>query len=275
MEEDGSGMDIRVKMTGVIRFSVLTPGFYADRFPDQKDAAAHLFSPERMDLRFRLFEKLCLPSLARQSDPDFQFVVLTSDQMPREQLWRLEDLLSPLENSRLLVAAPDGHYQLIKSAYALVPEGEATHAIRFRLDDDDAVDLNFVRRTKAIAQTMIPMQGEQTPFIIANNRGFYLKGRGAEAEVFDTCERAPLSVGTSLVVPKGNPLNPYRFNHRKFAEHFNTFSDISGPFFLRSIHGDNKSETTMMGKTRQWRPRVLRRNLKRHFGLTLEELREI
>ncbi len=268
-------MEIRVKMTGVIRFSVLTPDYYAGRFPDQADAAAHLYSPDRMELRFRLFEKLCLPSLARQSDQDFQFVVLTSDQMPRDCLWRLEDLLSPLSNSRLMVAAPDVHYQLLKGAYNLVPEEDETHFIRFRLDDDDAVDMDFVTRTKAIAKTMIPMQGGNTPFILANNRGFYLKGRGEEAEIFDTCERAPLSVGTSLVAPKGHPMNPYRFNHRKFPQHFNTFSDISAPYFLRSIHGDNKSDPTLMGQTRTWRKKVLQRNLKRHFGVTMDELRNI
>lgn len=268
-------MDISIKMTGVIRFSVLTPDYYARRFPDQKDAAAHLFSPERMELRFRLFEKLCLPSLARQTDQDFRFVVLTSDQMPRDQLWRLEDLLSPMENSRLMVAAPDVHYQLLKAAYDSVPEEGESHFIRFRLDDDDAVDMNFVQRTKAYAQSMIPMQGAETPFIISYNRGFYLKGRGADAEFFDTCERAPLSVGTSLVGPKGHPMNPYRYNHRRFAQYFNTFSDISAPCFLRTIHGDNKSNPALLGDNRRWSDRVLRRNLKRHFGMTPEELREI
>ena len=234
-------MAITVKMTGVIRFSVLTSDYYARRFPAQEDAAAHLFSPERMQLRFRMFEKLCLPSLARQSDADFRFVVLTSDQMPGDCLRRLEELLSPLDNSRLMAVPPGVHYQLLKEAYDMVPSEGESHFIRFRLDDDDAVDMDFVRRTKAIAQAMIPMQGEDTPFIIANNRGFYLKGRGQAAEIFDTCERAPLSVGTSLVGPAGNPMNPYRFNHRKFPQHFNTFSDISAPYFLRSIHGDNKS----------------------------------
>ena len=148
-------MAITVKMTGVIRFSVLTSDYYARRFPAQEDAAAHLFSPERMELRFRMFEKLCLPSLVRQSDADFRFVVLTSDRMPGDCLRRLEDLLRPLQNSRLVAAPPGVHYQLLKQAYEMMPEEGESHFIRFRLDDDDAVDMDFVRRTKAIAQTKI------------------------------------------------------------------------------------------------------------------------
>jgi hypothetical protein len=268
-------MAVAVKMTGVVRFSVLTNGLYSERFPDPADAAAYLFSPERMELRFRLFERVCLPSLARQSDPDFRLVVLTSDQMPRQYLWRLEDLLSPLENTSLVVSEPGAHYQLIREAYDSVPAGDETHAIRFRIDDDDAVDGNYVKRTKAFARSLIQMQGDEAPFVIAYNRGIYLRGRGEEAEIYDACERLPLSIGTAVVVPVSSPLNPYRYNHRKFPQYFNTFTDISAPCFLRTIHGDNKSTPTEAGDTRQWGEKTLRRNLKRHFGLTPEALREI
>ncbi len=265
----------KVKMTGVVRFSVLTEDYYARRYPTVEEAAAHLFSDERMELRFRYFERLCLHSMIRQSDPDFHLVVLTSDQMPRAHLWRLEDMLAPHYNIQLLTAPVGVHYKLLQEAYDLIPDQEETHFVRFRLDDDDAVDGNFVKRTKNFARSMIRMQGKRTPFIIAYNRGFYLRGRGPEAEVYDTCERAPLSAGTALVAPADDRMNPYRYNHRKFAQYFNTFTDISGPFFLRSIHGDNKSNPSEMGDTRQWSERILRRNLKRHFDLTPEQLQEI
>ncbi len=67
--------EIKIKTVGLLRFSVLTPTYYAERFDTLEKTAAHLFSPERMELRFRIFENLCLPSLTRQSDRDFECVL--------------------------------------------------------------------------------------------------------------------------------------------------------------------------------------------------------
>ncbi|MFT7595465.1 MAG: hypothetical protein ACI8R4_002794 [Paracoccaceae bacterium] len=265
-------MDYQVKTVGVLRFSVLTPTYYAERFDSLEKTAAHLFSPERMELRFRLFEQLCLPSLTRQSDPDFDAVVLTAESMPTIYMDRLRALLDPLPNIHCTPVGTDKHYQLLRSGYNSVPTETATHRVMFRLDDDDAVDNDFVARTKMIADAMLRMQGPDTPFIIAYNRGFYVRGTPDGNEVFDACEHAPLSTGTTLVAPLDHAANPYRFNHRKIAQHYNTFSDISVPGFIRTIHGDNKSNPKQMGLTHKMKPRDIDKKLRLHFDTDLDQL---
>ncbi len=261
-----------IKMVGLLRFSVLTPTYYSERFDTLEQTAAHLFSPEHMDLRFRIFEKLCLPSLIRQSDANFDCVVLTAQSMPAQYLDRLRALLDPAPNIHCMPVGTDKHYQLLKSGYNSVPTGECSHRILFRLDDDDAVDLDFIKRTKRLAAGMLTLQGPDTPFIIAYNRGFYVRSSDGETEIFDACERAPLSTGTALVARVDHPANPYRFNHRKLAQHYNTFSDISVPAFIRTIHGDNKSNPTQMGITHKMRPKVIDDQLIRHFGVSRDDL---
>ena len=265
-------MDLKVKMIGLLRFSVLSPTYYSERFSTTEETAAHLFSTERMELRFRLFENLCLPSLMRQSDMDFTLIVLTAKSMPEQYLNRLLDLLESLPN---VICRPVGigiHYKLLKRAYAAVPLDDATHQILFRLDDDDAVDIDFVKRSKHLAQGMIPIQGPDTPFILAHNRGFYVHKRDDGVEVYDACEKAPLSTGTALVGPAGFDANPYRFNHRRFAQHFNTFSDISVPSFVRTVHGDNKSNPAQMGITHKWSNDQIKVGLRQHFDLSISDL---
>lgn len=262
-------------MVGLLRFSVLSPTYYSERFRTLDETAAHLFSPERLELRFRIFESLCLPSLMRQSDMDFTLVVLTAKTLPAAYLTRLLDLLDPLPN---VVCRPVGtgiHYRLLKRAYAAVPLDDASHQILFRLDDDDAVDINFVRRTKHLARGLIPLQGGDTPFVLANNRGFYAQKTEHGVEVYDACEKAPLSIGTALVAPVGHGANPYRYNHRKFGQHFNMFSDISVPAFVRTIHGDNKSDPTQMGLTRKWGEERIEAGLQQHFDLSVDALQEL
>lgn len=268
-------MDRKVKTVGLLRFSVLTPTYYSERFKTLEETAAHIFSPERMELRFRLFEKLCLPSLVRQSDPDFDMVVLTAESMPERYLTRLLDLVEPLPNIHCLPVGTGNHYKLLQKGYNSVPAEECSHRILFRLDDDDAVDMNFIKRTKRLAEGLLRLQGPKTPFVIAYNRGFYLRSTGAEVEVFDACERAPLSTGTTLVAPVGSGANPYRFNHRKLAQHFNTFSDISVPAFIRTIHGDNKSNPAQMGLTHKLTEAQIANQLEKHFGITMAELRAV
>lgn len=265
-------MQVNLRMIGLVRFSVLSPSYYSERFASLEETAAHLFAPERMELRFRLFEQLCLRSLARQGDKRFRLVVLTAEALPRPYMERLQDLITPLPNAELRAVPPAEHHRQLKDAYDAVPVRRATHRVLFRLDDDDAVDRHFVKRTKALARGLIPVQGAETPFIIAHNRGFYLERQGEGTALIDTCERAPLSAGAALVAPAGHPDTPYAVNHRRFAQHYNTFSDISVPAFLRTIHGDNKSTPSKRGITGAWSAARRASALKRHFGLDPADL---
>lgn len=268
-------MDQKTIMVGLLRFSVLTPTYYTERFEALEEIAEHLFSPQRMGLRFHLFENLCLPSLVRQSDPDFQCVVLTARSMPAQYRDRLQNLLDPLPNVHYRAVEPDIHYQLLKAGYNSLPTGDATHRILFRLDDDDAVDLNFVKRTKRLAAVLKKMHRRDKPTIIAYNRGYYVRIQNGENEVFDACERAPLSTGAALLAPVDYPRNPYRFNHRAFGQHFNVYSDISTPGFIRTIHEDNKSSPTQMGLTRKQDPTEMARHISRHFGIDVKDLKAL
>lgn len=268
-------MDRQVKTVGLLRFSVLTPTYYSERFKTLEDTAAHLFSPERMELRFRLFEQLCLPSLTRQSDPEFDMVVLTAESMPERYLERLVDLIEPLPNIHCLPVGTQNHYKLLQKGYNAVPHDDCTHRILFRLDDDDALDKDFVKRTKRLASGLMKLNRPKAPFVIAYNRGFYVRSDGEKNEIFDACERAPLSTGTTLVAPVGHGANPYRYNHRKLAQHFNTYSDITVPAFIRTIHGDNKSNPAQMGLTHKLGEAEIEAQLQKHFDMSLDRLRAL
>ena len=268
-------MTQRMNMVGLVRFSVLTPTYYSERFSNLKQTARHLFDEDRMELRFSIFEKLCLPSLVQQTDGDFDLVVLTAKAMPEIYLNRLQDLLAPYHNMHLRPVGTRNHYRLLKQGYDSIPVNDASHRILFRLDDDDAVDLDFVRRTRALATGLLPLQPAETSFVIAHNRGFYLQATPEGAEIFDAIEQAPLSAGTALVTPLGSGANPYKFNHRKLARHFNLYSDMQAPAYIRTIHGDNKSEPAQSGITRRMEPAEIDACLKAHFGQSLDALRAL
>ncbi|MQY44416.1 hypothetical protein GG681_17370 [Epibacterium sp. SM1969] len=267
-------MTVKLQIVGLVRFSVLSPTFYTQRFDTLEQTAAYLYAPERMELRFRLFETLCLPSLVEQSDSAFDLVVLTSREMPTPYLHRLRKLLEPHPHIHMHPLLPAAHFRLIRRGYGAVSDEGFSHRAQFRLDDDDCVDLRFIERLRKTALGLIPLQADDAPFAICGNRGFYACKTETGVEVYDTCEHAPLSTGTALVGPVGASLNPHRYNHRRFAQHYNTYSDISVPSFVRTIHGDNKSDTTHMGMARRWSEDQIETALRQHFGLTQTYLRE-
>lgn len=268
-------MERTFKTVGLLRFSVLTPTYYSERFPTLEETAAHIFSDARMDLRFRIFENLCLPTLANQTDPDFEMIILTAESMPTVHLQRLVDLLDPLPNIHCRPVGTDNHYKLLQDGYNSISRDGITHRILFRLDDDDAVDLNFVKRTKRLAKGLARFQSPRNPFVIAHNRGLYVRTTADGPEIFDAVERAPLSTGTTLVAPAKHGHNPYRFNHRKLAQHYNTYSDISVPAYIRTIHGDNKSNPAQMGLTNTISQEKIAEQVQTHFGMTMDDLRAL
>ena len=172
-----------------------------------------------------------MPSMVGQSDDGFDLVVMTSRLMPELYIERLQDLLAPFPNIHCRTYWPHNHFRLLNRGFASVPERDATHQAFFRLDDDDCLDGEFIHRTRHAAERMLPLQGPDAPFAITGNRGFYARKAMVGVEVYDTCEHAPLSAGATLVGRVGQALNPYRFNHRRFAQHYNTYSDISVPSF--------------------------------------------
>ncbi len=259
-----------------MRFSVLTPTYYSERFDSLDAIAEHIFSPERMTLRFHLFEKLVLPSLLRQSDDGFDLVILTAERLPAEYMERLQTLLAPAPHIHLRAVGAERHYQLLKGGFNSVDPGEASHRILFRLDDDDAMDINYIRRLKWICRNLLKMHPLTESYAIAFNRGFYVRREADVAnEVFDAVERAPLSTGTALLAPVGYHRNPYRYNHRALPQHYNTYSDISVPAYIRTIHGDNKSTPTQMGITHKLKPERIDAELQKGFGVTLAEMQAL
>lgn len=264
---------VSIQVVGLVRFSALTPDYYADQFDTIDKIAAHIFSPERMERRFHLFENLCLPSLIRQTDPNFTCAVRTSDRMPDQYLERLLSIFEPLDNIVCVPEAPDKQYQLLNRTYDFLRRpGRHSHCLSFRLDDDDAVDVNFVKRIRHMARALLQIHGPQSHTMISHNSGFYVDLRTDPVEVFDSRERQPLSVGSALLSPMDKPGNPYSYNHRKFAQHYNLYSDLTVPAFLRSLHPDNKSNPAQLGIVRKLKPHQIARRVKRHFEVDLEDL---
>jgi hypothetical protein len=126
--------------------------------PDEDGAAlARLYDETRMARRFFLFESLTLPSLINQTDRDFRTVIMSSEVMPD----RFKDRLSAIAAKLPGAVVEFSQHQRGDLAFqkfmieASGFKGRAT-SVHFRLDDDDAVSVNYISRLRDVTRVLSP-----------------------------------------------------------------------------------------------------------------------
>lgn len=150
-----------VKIVGVCRFSMLGRGdwkAYRNQ-PDEKleeiyrEKEEELFAPVRMEGRLATFEHLTLKSMAAQSDNDFIFLVISSNRMPEKYRKRLTDICAGVEQVVLRFLPP---IHISAAIHQVMGELEkpVSETVQFRLDDDDCVSKDFIRRARRHAGAM-------------------------------------------------------------------------------------------------------------------------
>lgn len=132
--------------------------------------AADLLTPQRMARRFASFEHLTLASIKAQTDPDFRFVVVTTNRLPPHMRARLEALCAPVPQVELIYSDAPGLSQVLRPV--LVREREKTegHVVQFRLDDDDALPVRYIENLRRHAARF----ADQDRFAISFNRGLMM-----------------------------------------------------------------------------------------------------
>lgn len=260
----------RNRIVGVVRFSFPALSAFG-RTPQDADAArAMLYDPARLERRFALFERLMLPSMLAQTDQDFQLGFVIGDDFPRPWRDRLGDAIAALPGAFLFPHEPAHNYKATHAAFRAAKLDGATHFTTFRLDDDDAMDREFIGRLRRQAQSLQALSGNK-PYAIGHNHGFWLEIGGQGNRLYDVRERTP-ACGLALVSGIKSGLTVYVQNHRDVAERFNTWLDAETPAFIRTVHRDNDATPHVAGKKETIDPAEARALVERHFPFRHEDL---
>lgn len=263
----------RNQIIGLMRFSFPCKGGFAKDEEDMAVLEARLFDPERLARRFDLFEKLTLPSLKAQSDGDFRMVFLIGKNLPSEWRDRLNDGIADLKGARVVSLPPLAHYLAIRKAYHLATPDAATHVTGFRLDDDDALDIDHIARMRRTVEAMLPAVGMDAPLVTGCNRGFFLERKASGNEIYEVVEKNPIGLGLAMTTPRGVSENIFRRNHRFCSQFYNTFTEANTPAFIRTVHSDNDSDPHASGRIEKSVWEDVAPMLENHFPFTAEFLR--
>lgn len=99
-----------------------------------------------LDERFRLFEKYTFPSIRKQSNQQFTWLVLFSNQTPKEYVSRVVKLKGKWENFRPLYLTDKEAYNFNEYLNDVLSEYDSDYYITTRIDNDDAISVKFIER---------------------------------------------------------------------------------------------------------------------------------
>ena len=197
-----------MQVIGLCRFSYPALGGFQVDFASMEEKLAYLYAPDRMEERFRTFECLTLPPLRAQTDPDFIFLVLIGDTLPAAYRARLETLLRDLPQARLVVFPPKPHREIMKRVINKARSFDDAPCLQFRMDDDDAVAIDFVERLRDVATRLQPLAADRSLIAIDFNRGF-LAEAGPEGLARGGNANTLSDGGTGAACGAGKPANDH------------------------------------------------------------------
>lgn len=172
--------------------------------------------PAWLSHRFELFEKICLPSVASQSERNYHWILLVSDRTPPKFMARLMADLALVSSPSAILFVREYSEQFFNSAILSRLERAVDRVVSTRLDNDDAIARDYMARVREEAGHL-PKNGD---FVINFRQGCQVANNG--------------------IFPRNARLNPF-------------LSVVSSPRKLRTAfathHGKMDSVGTVIDKT--------------------------
>lgn len=238
-----------MQIVGICRFSyVATRGWKRAVRDDIRATEEMLYTPERMEERFLLFENVCLPSMLEQTDGDFRFLVLASSRMPAQYRDRLEALVAGHGRVALHYLRPRPMTEAVTVALRRTVDPDGPPAVQFCIDDDDALSVHYVARLRAAVSGILGSDfAARLPVAYNNPRGITLSKKGGDFVAHENF--APfLALGLAVITDATIPTNAYTVPHLKTATRLFALSDPEPMTYLRGLHDHHDSHGISKGR---------------------------
>ncbi|MDO5642011.1 MAG: glycosyltransferase [Paracoccus sp. (in: a-proteobacteria)] len=252
-----------MNVVGHCRFSYFGTSDTGRAIQDVDKAMALLWNPQRMAVRFHLFEKITLPSIRNQTDQDFQFAIIASEQMPGAFRDRLEALVEGDSNIRILWTSDPSIKKASRPLMLEASNDRKDRALHFRLDDDDGLAADYVRRLKLAAEPL------DAPGVISFTRGIigYLDHGTARHRPF---RKLGIAIGYGIVKEPHDTSSPFSIQHTRYAEkhlghrddefvayHYTRHSTNNTNGYDQVIHRDGRVQDAIAVRARREAPELV------------------
>ncbi|UXU76064.1 MULTISPECIES: glycosyltransferase [unclassified Paracoccus (in: a-proteobacteria)] len=232
---------MRVQMLGLCRFSYLGERGFQTRHRSLQDRRAFLYDPQRLARRWHWFERVTLPALLAQTEPDFTLVLMTGPDLPEPYLSRLRELESLAPQFRLALVPPmPFHLRACLRAIAPHIDARADVVGHFRQDDDDAVAVDYIQRSRADFADLQGLWKREGRLFCDHARGLVLHAKARPVTLEQRVIHAA-SAALTVFLPPDAGQSVLHFPHWQIACHMPGVTFADRLMFLRVLNQDNDS----------------------------------
>ena len=230
-----------MQVIGLCRFSYPALGGFQVEHDTVAERIAYLYSEDRMEERFRLFETVALPSLQAQTDPDFELLIVTGDSLPRQHRDRLQDLTAAMPQVRILAEPPRRHREVMKEVLNAARRDPGQPCLQFRFDDDDAVAAEFIERLRETAADCTPLLAKTDTAAIDFNRGYIAEFGADGISASAPAVRPYFTVALAMYAGPRCRKTIMNFAHHRIHHHMPSVTVTDVPMWVRSHNRFNDS----------------------------------
>jgi hypothetical protein len=260
------------------------------------DELAPLIEHNYWNARLELFQKFCLPSVMAQKNKDFSWVIIIDPELPESMEKELDDMINRENVSHIRVILYKWNFGDSLSDPSWLPIEECKHKkylVTTRLDNDDALSLDFTQRIKNLSQT-IYVNG----FVIVSYSRGYTWNDSKSGSIYKQIQAPMIALGLTMIADTSKyPLTIYCGRHTRLLSYLKTPSEhkifkthyenngelqlsrqqqqalarkrykivrVSTPIFIRTIHDTNHQKNLVQSKKEKNNKNDL---IKKYFNL--------
>lgn len=234
-----------LQVLGLCRFSVPTKDAFQTTPKTQEDKIAFLYDPARLAYRFAWFENMLLPSIAAQRDKAFRLVVMMGDDFPEPWRSRMERHIAAHPQLVGEYVPYSFHRRRVGIVMTKHSDPQADAIAQFRLDDDDAVAIDFVRTLRSDYLDMEGYFHHQERMALEYGRGMMVLDRGDGSLGLRPVITHFWSAALAILTRPGDG------HHLLEKAHYHTWRSMAAVsntdefMFLRGEHAMNDSKTAL------------------------------
>ena len=229
-----------MQVIGLCRFSYPAIGGFQVDHDDIDERIAYLYGEERLEERFQLLETVALPCLRKQTDPDFDLIIVIGDQLPKRHHDRLQDLTADIKQIQIIEKPPRPQREVMKKILNNARKDPSKPCLQFRHDDDDAFAVDFIERLREASRDAENLTEKNKAVAFDWNKGLVAEfgANGISAtEIF-----RPFYVAALGMQIRGDcPLTIMNFAHEKISRFMPCVTYADPPMFVRSHNTSNDS----------------------------------
>lgn len=232
---------MRIQVLGLCRFSYLVESGFQSMSGDLAQRRARLYAPARLTLRILWFEHVFLPAIRAQSDPDFTLIVLTGEDFPEPWRGLLQALVAVVPQIRLVFRPVGRHREACRAVVRDHVDPGADVVAEFRLDDDDAVAVDYVERIRAdFCHRLRPLYRPAARLSLDYARGLVLAADAGDVVVHGAVTHN-WTPGLTIFLPPDDPEAVLDFPHHILQRLMPGVGLAERVMYLRGMHGTNDS----------------------------------